>query len=79
MNIIERAFELAAESGSVEEVKRKLADEGYLQVHAHLAGKQIRHEVLDRLNPRLVAYRRIGSSPDQPDLPRRRVKSSQPS
>ena len=58
VGIIERAFQLAAESGSLEEVKQKLRDEGYLQVHAHLAGKQTRLEVLKRLNPELVAYRK---------------------
>lgn len=66
INIIERAFELAAESGSVEEVKRKLTNEGYLQVHAHLAGRQIRHEVLERLNPTLVHCRRSGMARDVP-------------
>lgn len=60
-NIIERAFQLAAESGSVDEVKRKLIREGYLSVHAHLGGRQIRTDLLKRLNPDLVAYRK--SSP----------------
>ena len=57
-NIIERAFELAAESGSVDEVHKKLVREGYFHVHAHLAGRQIRHEILGRLNPALASYRR---------------------
>jgi len=58
VNIIERAFQLAAESGSVEEVKAKLAREGYLDVHRHLGGKQTRTQILERLNPDLVVYRK---------------------
>jgi hypothetical protein len=57
-NIIERAFHLATESGSVDEVHRKLVREGYFEVHAHLAGRQIRHEILHRLNPELTICRR---------------------
>jgi hypothetical protein len=57
-NVIERAFQLAPESGSVEEVKRKLIREGYLNVHAHLGGRQIRIDLLKRLNPDLVSYRK---------------------
>jgi hypothetical protein len=56
-NIIERAFQLAADSGSVEEVKQKLSNEGYSSVHAHLSGKQIRLQVLACLNQDLVRYR----------------------
>lgn len=58
VNIIERAYQLAMESGSVEEVKRKLMREGYLNVHSHLSGHQIRHDLLKRLNPQLVTYRK---------------------
>jgi hypothetical protein len=58
VNIIERAYQLAAESGSIEEVKRKLMREGYLSVHSHLSGHQIRHDLLKRLNPQLVTYRK---------------------
>jgi hypothetical protein len=50
VDIIERAFQLAAESASVEEVKRKLRREGYFQVEAHLSGRQIRAEITNRLN-----------------------------
>ena len=65
VNIIERAYQLAAESGSVEEVKRKLIREGYLNVHSHLSGNQIRRDLLQRLDPQLVTYRkeRAASSP----------------
>lgn len=58
VDIIERAFQLAAESGSVEEVKTKLAREGYLNVHRHLGGKHTRTQILERLNPELVSYRK---------------------
>ena len=59
MNIIERAFAIAPECGSVDEVKRRLKLEGYLQVDAHLSGRQIRSEVLRRLSPQLVKSKRI--------------------
>ena len=58
MNIIERAFALAAESGSVDEVRQRLKREGYLQVDAHLSGRQIRSEIVRRLSSDLVASRR---------------------
>lgn len=58
-NIIERAFQLAGDSGSVGEVKRKLIREGYLSVHAHLDGRQIRNDLSKRLNPELVADGKI--------------------
>jgi hypothetical protein len=63
MNIIERAFELAAECGSVAEVKRKLSREGYFQADAYLSGRQIRSEIIDRLNPELIAYRKAAKDP----------------
>ena len=58
VNIIERAFQLASESASVEEVKRKLVQEGYLNVHAHLGGRQIRHDILSRLDRERPAPRK---------------------
>jgi hypothetical protein len=62
VNIIERAFQIAAESGSVEEVKAKLAREGYLNVHRHLGGKHTRAQILERLNPELVMGRKRSSA-----------------
>lgn len=62
VDIIERAFQLAAESGSVEEVKTKLAREGYLNVHRHLGGKHTRSQILERLNPQLTVYRKRNAS-----------------
>jgi hypothetical protein len=54
ITIIERAFQLATESGTVDEVKRKLRREGYFNVEAHLSGRQIRSEITQRLNPTLI-------------------------
>lgn len=51
MNIIERAFELAAECGSVSEVRQLLVREGYFNVEAHLTGRQIQRDIQSRLNP----------------------------
>ena len=56
-SIIERAFEIAPEFGSIADVKRKLIDEGYTQVNAHLSGRQIRADILGRLDPRLKLKR----------------------
>ena len=49
VNIIERAFQLAGECVSIDELKRRLMREGYLQVNAHLSGRQIRKDLLPRL------------------------------
>jgi hypothetical protein len=58
-NIIERAFSLAEKCGSIDEVKQQLKREGYLQVDAHLSGRQIRSEIMGRLSPALVKGRRL--------------------
>jgi hypothetical protein len=39
---IERAYQLAPTSASLEEVRNKLRREGYAQVDAHLSGRVIR-------------------------------------
>ena len=49
VGIIERAYQLAVESGSVDEIRRKLREEGYFQVDAHLRGPQIRGQLVRRL------------------------------
>ena len=54
-SIIKRAFEIAPEFGSIADVK--LIDEGYIQVNAHLSGRQIRADILGRLDPRLKPKR----------------------
>jgi hypothetical protein len=49
VNVIERAYQLAPECGTVDEVRHKLSREGYFQVEAHLRGPQIRGELVRRL------------------------------
>jgi hypothetical protein len=49
--IIERALELAPDCLSVGEVKHKLKSEGFSQIDAHLAGKMIRTQLVERLLP----------------------------
>jgi hypothetical protein len=53
-NVIERAFELAPECGSLAELKRRLIREGYFQVEAHLSGRQIKSQIMPLLNPGLT-------------------------
>lgn len=55
VSIIERAFQVASECGSVQEVRRRLVREGYFQVDAHLTGRQIHRDITSRLNTRLRA------------------------
>lgn len=44
-NIIERAYELAPTLASIEDVKKRLSQEGYTQVEAHLGGPKIRADL----------------------------------
>ena len=44
-NIIERAFKLAEQSMSVDEIRAKLKREGYTNVDAHFAGRKIRADL----------------------------------
>lgn len=44
-NIIERAYELAPTSDSLDDVKKQLSMEGYTQVDAHLGGPKIRADL----------------------------------
>jgi len=60
VNIIERAFQLAGECGSIREVRRRLLREGYVNVQAHLMGRQIHREINSRLNPELRALQKSG-------------------
>jgi len=48
-NIIERAFELAPRSASIEEVRSALRREGYSNVDAHLAGPSIKADLRKRI------------------------------
>lgn len=52
VRIIERAYQLAGECGTVDEVRKRLRREGYFDVEAHLRGPQIRGELM-----RLLASR----------------------
>jgi hypothetical protein len=44
-NIIERAFQLAADSTSIDDIRKTLRREGYSNVDAHLAGSSIKAEL----------------------------------
>ena len=43
--VIERAYELAPECGTVDEVRTALRREGYSNVDAHLSGQRIRGDL----------------------------------
>lgn len=47
--IIERAFELAQQSTTIEEIRNALRREGYSHVDAHLAGPTIKADLKKRL------------------------------
>ena len=47
-NIIERAFQLASEATSIEEIRKALRQEGYANVDAHLAGASIKADLKKR-------------------------------
>ena len=44
-NIIERAFQLAQASSSVDEIRKRLRNEGYSNVDAHHSGASIKAEL----------------------------------
>ena len=44
-DIIERAFQLARGSSSVDEIRKALRNEGYTNVDAHLAGASIKADL----------------------------------
>jgi hypothetical protein len=44
-NIIERAYQLARNTDSLDEIRRQLSVEGYTQVDAHLQGPKIRSDL----------------------------------
>lgn len=44
-NIIERAYELAKDSESLDVIRKQLSEEGYTQVDAHLQGPKIRSDL----------------------------------
>ena len=47
-NIIERAFQLAPEATSIEDIRKALRQEGYANVDAHLAGASIKADLKKR-------------------------------
>ena len=49
VGLIERAFQLAERSQSLDEIRRGLIQDGYTSVEAHLSGQQIRRELNLRL------------------------------
>ena len=49
VGLIERAFQLAEQSQSLDEIRRGLIREGYSSVEAHLSGQQIKRELSRRL------------------------------
>ena len=57
VTVIERAFQIATEFGSLDEVRHRLVREGYFNVEAHLSGPQIKRELTGRLNPELRVRR----------------------
>lgn len=44
-NIIERAFQLARDTGSIDEIRKALRQEGYANIDAHLAGASIKADL----------------------------------
>ena len=47
-NIIERAFQLARDSTSLEDIRKALRHEGYSNVDAHLGGASIKADLKKR-------------------------------
>lgn len=47
-NIIERAFQLASDSTSIEDIRKTLRREGYSNVDAHLGGASIKADLKKR-------------------------------
>jgi tRNA G26 N,N-dimethylase Trm1 len=47
-NIIERAFELAREATTIDDIRKTLRQEGYANVDAHLAGASIKADLKKR-------------------------------
>ena len=51
-NIIERAFEVAVTSDTMDEIRATLRREGYTQVDAHLSGPRIRADLNRLMKPK---------------------------
>lgn len=50
-HIIERAFQLAPEVTSLDQIRSALRDEGYSNIDAHLAGPSLRAQLKKKLAP----------------------------
>ena len=59
MGLVERAFDLAPETSTLGELRRKLIAEGYgyVDVHIHLSGRHIKEQLNQRLRPTGVKRR----------------------
>lgn len=44
--LVERAFQLALESASVDEIRSRLRTEGYFNIDAHLTGRKLRSDLV---------------------------------
>jgi len=60
VGLVERAFQIAPECASIEEVRQRLRREAYLNVHAYLDGKQIRDQLFQHLDPLRRKPRSVG-------------------
>lgn len=50
VGVIERAFQMAPECRTLEEIRGRLRKEGYAQVDAHMSGRGIRADLRNLLN-----------------------------
>jgi hypothetical protein len=55
VGLVERAFQLAPECGSLRQLEQRLSKEGYSNVASYLSGPQIRTNLRERFNPKLKA------------------------
>jgi len=58
VGIIERAFQLASQCSSIEELRKHLRKEGFMQVDAHLSGLGFKRELRKLFNDGAGAKKR---------------------
>ena len=51
VGIVERAFQLASDCKSLDELKDRLKREGYMSIDAHFSGASIRSDLRKRFKP----------------------------
>ena len=73
INTIERAFQLAEQSATLDEIRAKLKREGHFFVDAHLGGKKIRRPQESNQSPCLVVGRQLASSQSAVTVERNRI------